>query len=383
MNTDRRPKVLCVDDEARVVEGLVLHLRKDYDVLTATSGEQALQRMREARGVAVVVSDMRMPGMNGATLLQQIHQSYPETTRILLTGEAGRDAAMLAVNQGQIFRFLTKPCPADQVRAAVEAGVMQHRLFNAERSVLQETLMGCVRALIDVLGMTNPVAFGRASRVKRLAVEFAARLDCPDFWQLEAAAMLSQIGYISLPAELVEKVYYGERLTPEEQVLAGGVPQVAIKLLDHVPRLEPVMQILTALAWTDEQLVRLGNGTIGLGTRILGLSLEYDALTAQGHCTEVAVQTLRGRAARFSRQLIEQFAAHLGSGSGVNEVREMPLRYVMPGMVVLQDVRTHLGTLLVPHGFEVTSSFVARIGNFGPEILAEPVRVLVPAPKAV
>jgi response regulator RpfG family c-di-GMP phosphodiesterase len=336
--------------------------------------------MREG-GVAVVVSDLRMPGMNGATLLQEIRQDYPETTRILLTGEAGRDAAVLAVNQGQIFRFLTKPCPVDQMRAAIEAGVMQYRLVNAERNVLQETLLGCVGALIDVLAITNPVAFGRASRVKRVAVEFSMRLDCRDFWQLEAAAMLSQIGYISLPVELVEKLYFGETLTPEEQVLAGGVPQVAIRLLDRIPRLEPVMQILTALAWTDEQLARLGDGTIGLGARILGLSLAYDALTAQGHSSEVAVQTLRGRTARFGSRLVEAFAAHLGTGTGADEVREMELRYVQPGMVVLQDVRTHLGTLLVPRGFEATPSFVERIRNFGPEVLAEQIRVLVPAAK--
>src|SRR5215472_11762402 len=251
MSRPELPRILCVDDEARIVEGLVLHLRREYQVFTAHSGQEGLSQLKQMGGAAVVISDMRMPQMDGATFLQQVLQRYPDATRILLTGEPGRDAAVSAVNKAQIFRFLTKPCPPDQLKAAVESGVMQHRLINAERSILKETLNGCINALIDVLAITNPVAFGRASRVKRMAMEFAGKLDCHDFWQLEAAAMLSQIGYLSLPAELVEKLYYGENLTPDEQNQADEVARVAIRLLEHIPRLDPVLQILTALSWSD------------------------------------------------------------------------------------------------------------------------------------
>jgi response regulator RpfG family c-di-GMP phosphodiesterase len=306
-------------------------------------------------------------------------QFFPDATRILLTGEPGRDAAVSAVNKANIFRFLTKPCPPEMLKAAVEAGVIQYRLVNAERTILKETLNGCIKALVDVLAMTNPVAFGRASRVKRVAMEFAAELNCKDFWQLEAASMLSQIGYVSLPAELVEKLYYGERLTPEEKVLASGAPDVVNSLLDNVPRLEPVIQILTALNWTDEQVARLGDGTIGMGTRILGLVLEYDALIAQGHAANVAMQTLRGRTGRFGESLVEQFSSHVGAGVSTDELRDMPLRVVQPGMIIMQDVRTHMGTLLVTRGFEVTSLFLERARNFGPDLLNESVKVLVRA----
>jgi response regulator RpfG family c-di-GMP phosphodiesterase len=365
------------------VEGLVLHLRKDYEVHTALSGVEALKILKELGGAAVVVSDMRMPGMDGATLLHHVKSVFPDATRILLTGEPGRDAAIDAVNKANIFRFLTKPCPPEQLKVAIEAGVMQHRLIGAERSVMKETLIGCIKALIDVLAIANPVAFGRANRLKRLAVSFADTLQCRDYWQLEAAALLSQIGYLSLPAELVEKLYYGESLTPEEKTLAEGVPEVVMKLLENIPRLEPVIQILVALSWTDEQIARLGDGTIGLGTRILGLVLEYDTLITQGHSVDVAVQTLRRRASRFTAELIEQFGTHLGAGSGKNEAREIALKAVQLGMIIAQDVRTHLGTLLVPRGFEVTPMFLERMGNFGPELLSEIVKVVVPAAKPV
>jgi response regulator RpfG family c-di-GMP phosphodiesterase len=381
--SDQKANILCVDDEARVVEGLALHLRREFNVHTALSGEEGLQKLKELGSVAVVVSDMRMPNMDGATFLKRVMRAHPETSRILLTGEPGRDAAVLAVNEGQIFRFLTKPCPPDQLKAAIEAAVIQHRLVSAERVLLQETLIGCIQALIDVLAITNPVAFGRASRIKRLAMDFAQLVGCKGFWQLEAASMLSQLGYLSLPVELVEKMYYGERLSQEEKVLADGVPMVANKLLGHIPRLEPVLQILSAVQAADDQLRALGDGTIGLGARILSMVLDYDTLVVQGHGTDVAVQTLRSKANRYGPPLLEKFATQLGAAAGTSEIREMPLRLVQPGMTIMDDLRTHMGTLLVPRGFDVSETFMERLRNFGTSILAEKVRVMVPAAKAL
>ena len=105
--------------------------------------------------------------------------------------------------------------------------MIQHRVILAERRVLQETLVGCIKALMEVLAVANPVAFGRASGIKRRAVELAARLGSHDFWQLEAAAMLSQLGYAALPPALVEKVYHAQALTPEEQAKVDAVPDMA------------------------------------------------------------------------------------------------------------------------------------------------------------
>jgi hypothetical protein len=179
----------------------------------------------------------------------------------------------------------------------------------------------------------------------------------------------------------VEKLYYGEKLTADEQTLAAGVPQVANKLLGHIPRLEPVLQILSAVNYTDEQLKSLGDGTIGLGARMLSLVLDYDSLVTQGHSADVAVQTLRRKIGRFSEDLVQRFAKLVGANSGASEVREMPLRLVQPGMTILEDLRTHMGTLLVPRGFEVTDTFLEKVRNFSEGMLTEKIKVLVPSNK--
>jgi response regulator RpfG family c-di-GMP phosphodiesterase len=375
MNREELPSILCVDDEPRIVDSLALHLRRDYQVLAANGGNSALQILKDKGAPAVIVSDMRMPGMDGATLLKHVKQLYPETTRILLTGETGRDAAIAAVNEGQIFRFLTKPCPPDQLRSAIEAGVVHHRLLIAEKVLLQETLIGCIKALVDILAITNPVAFGRSTRVKRLATGLAAKTGRVSFWQLEAAAMLSQIGYISLPIELVEKLYYGKRLTPEERVLADGAPSVAQKLLGRIPRLEPVMEILAA---SRQAKGELPDGLIKDGAAILRLVLEYDAQIAQGHSPEVALSSVRAQSGQFDSKLIENLESLVGLSAGAPEVKEVPVGRVTAGMVFMDDLYTHIGTLLVPKGFEVTEAFLERARNFGPGILQEKVRVLAP-----
>jgi CheY-like chemotaxis protein len=375
IKSEALPRILCVDDEPRVVDGLALHLRKDYEVLTAHGGQSALQLLKEKGAPAVVVSDMRMPGMDGAVLLKHVKNLYPDTTRILLTGEPGRDAAIAAVNEGQIFRFLTKPCPPDQLRAAIDAAVNQHRLLSAERVLLQETLIGCIRALIDILALTHPAAFGRATRVTRLATELAAATGAPGFWQLEAAAMLSQIGYVSLPTELVEKLYYGKRLTAEERTLADAAPQVAQKLLGHIPRLDPVMAILGA---SQSLKAEAAEEPARSGARILRLALEYDAHTACGLSPAESIVRIRANPSRHETALIDCLEALLGAGEGSEEISEVAVGRVALGMVFKDDLRTSVGAVLIPKGFEVTEAFLERMRNFGPSILQERIRVAAP-----
>jgi hypothetical protein len=289
-----------------------------------------------------------------------------------LTGETGRDAAVAAVNEGQIFRFLTKPCSTETLRAAIDAGVMQHRLLSAERVLLQETLIGCIKALVDILAITNPVAFGRATRLRRLSVELAGALEIKGFWQLEAAAMLSQIGFISLPIELVEKLYYGKRLTPEEKILADGAPQVAHNLLGRIPRLEPVLEILSAINKGDAS----ADPALKQGASILRLLLEYDSEIVQGHPIEPAIQRLRAQQGRHDPKLVNALESLVGVAAAPQELCEVTVGRVRPGMVFVDDLYTHVGTLLVPKGFEVTEAFLERARNFGPGILQEKVRVM-------
>ena len=145
--SDSRYKILCVDDEPRVLEGLRRHLRERFEVITACGGPEALNFLTTVKDLAVVVSDMRMPEMDGATVLRHTRVLRPSAVRILLTGQADMAAAIKAINEGQIFRFLTKPCAADQFMSVIDEAIRQHELITAERVLLQRTLVGAIKAL--------------------------------------------------------------------------------------------------------------------------------------------------------------------------------------------------------------------------------------------
>jgi response regulator RpfG family c-di-GMP phosphodiesterase len=369
-------RVLCVDDEPQVVEALALNLRRRFEMSTALGGAQGLEVLEKSSPFAVVISDMRMPQMTGAAFLAQVRQRWPDTVRILLTGQTDLDSAIKAVNEGQIFRFLSKPCPPDHLLAAVEAGVEHHRLLTAERVLLEQTLHGAVKALTDILSLQNPLAFGRATRAKAHVSALGAHLGLPERWQLEVAAMLSPIGTITLPPETLEKVYDGRPLSDAEQAMVSRAPAIAQQLLGNIPRLEPVCEILTHLETrpgeSDEPLAS------PVGARLLKLVLDYDALETRGLSEQEALDALRGRRGVYDVELLAAFATFLGRQAEAI-TRELSLARLLPGMVFIADVRSVSGALLIARGHEVTSSLLERIRNFsGGRGVVEPLRVLVP-----
>lgn len=135
-----KPRILCVDDEPHILAGLSTVLRRKFDVVTAEGGEAGLEAILRQGPFMVVMSDFAMPGMNGARFLSESRVMAPEAVRVLLTGHASFESAIAAVNDGSIFRLLTKPCPPDRLIHALEDAVEQGRMITAEREYLEKRL---------------------------------------------------------------------------------------------------------------------------------------------------------------------------------------------------------------------------------------------------
>jgi hypothetical protein len=144
------------------------------------------------------------------------------------------------VNDGHIFRFLAKPCPAPAVAKAVSDGIQQYRLMRGERDLLEKTLSGIVRALTEVLSAINPVAFAYTLRIREHVLRATTRLRLADAWQYDMAAMLSQLGCIGLPPELLSAVYGGGELSDVDRQRYEVHAAFAHELLSNIPRLEAV-----------------------------------------------------------------------------------------------------------------------------------------------
>jgi len=136
-------RILLVDDDQLILDGLGLMLRGHFEARTARGGREALDVLRAEGPFAVVVSDLRMPGMDGVEFLARARELSPGTVRVMLTGHGDLDAAMEAVNRGEVFRFLVKPCPAEVLRAALGDALEKHRrdgLGNRAASLLRDML---------------------------------------------------------------------------------------------------------------------------------------------------------------------------------------------------------------------------------------------------
>jgi ActR/RegA family two-component response regulator len=380
-------KILCVDDDLNILLALQRQLRKQFHLDSALGAEKALAAIERDGPYAAIVTDLQMPGMNGLELLARVKEISPDTVRIMLTGQADLSTAIAAVNQGSIFRFLTKPCAAEEMTVTLDAAIDQYRLITAERHVLENTLRGSVKVLTEVLSLVHPAAFSRASRIHHYVHHMATELHLRNIWQYDVAAMLSQIGCITMEPGALDRVYTGEELTDEEKKAFALHPAAGGELLARIPRLEGVAQMIAGqnLAY-QEQPAAPGHQphlAVAAGTELLRAAIDYDQSITRGHSHEETLEHMRLHTERYAPACLEAMAAFEAPEGGM-EVRVLKATELFPAMIVDQDVRAKNGLLLLARGQEVTLSVLGRLKSFAARIgIADPIRVLVGKPEPV
>ncbi len=356
-------KILLVDDDSNILDGYRRSLGREFVLETALGGAQALELATELGPFAVVVSDMRMPGMDGIQLLSKIKTLSPDTTRVMLTGNTEMDTAINAINEGSIFRFLTKPCSREAMAKALTAALDQYRLVTAEKQLLEQTLSGSIQVLTEVLSLLNPAAFSRAERARRYIHRIAISMKLGNPWQYEVAAMMSQLGCVTLAPETIDAVYKGEKLLPKEQAQYDAHPSVAYDLLSKIPRLEPI-------AWMIEYQDRSAPDSddsqtpdVRMGAKILRVILAYERLIHSGKSRTEAAHFLSRQNTEFSPEFFQNLVA-LDPNAEEGEIQSCRIDELAPGMIIQQEIRAHDETLLLSKGQEVTPTVISKLKNF-------------------
>ena len=289
--------------------------------------------------------------------------------------------ALAAINEGRIFRFLTKPCAPDNLAAALTAGIAQFRLVTGERELLQKTLNGSIKVLTDVVSLVSPAAFGRASRVRALTRRLSEQLTGTADWQIQLAAMLSPLGCVGLPEETLVKVHRGEPLSGPDQAALLEHPRVGAELLANIPRLERVAAIIR---YQEKRYDGSGvpqDGVHGadlpLGARILKVALDFDSLVAAGAGSAKACADLRQRHGWYDATVLEALT-HVLKDEIDQDVQYVTVSKLGPDMVLAQDVYSTTGLLLIPQGQEITPLVRLRLANIAAKGgLVEPLRVVL------
>lgn len=374
--------VLLVDDESYVLEALRRQLCREFPLVAASGADEALTVLKERGPFFACVSDYRMPGMDGIALLTQVRAISPQTVRLLLTGHADLRIAIDAINRGQLFRFLIKPCAPDHLIQSLRDALAQYRLITAEQELREQTLTGSLQVLCDILALLNPEAFGRATRIARIVDSIARSLPVDDPWTLKTAAMLSQVGCILLPEEIVRKVYRSEPLTPQESQLWNQHPYVAADLLKNIPRMQSVARIIA-----DQDKRYDGQGVavdrrkgseIPLEARILKVALDFDALQAAGVHPTLAYDQMKHREGWYDPDVLDALRRAFADIIRY-EIRAVSMSDLAPGMILQEDVRATTGILLAAKGQPVTDTMIARLSAYSTNIgVRQPISVMVP-----
>ncbi len=366
-----KPRVLLVDDDVLLLRSLGRILRDEFEVVTAESGEAALQVLFDAAPFAVVIADMMMPGMDGIHFLDQWKFLSPNTTRVMLTGQAELGTAIDAVNQGQVFRFLTKPIKGDDLRLVLVDAVNQYELVMAERTLLEQTLTGSVQTLVELLSLFDPKGFGRTKEIRDLAVAIAEKFSLDVGWDIGLAALLARIGWLAIPLEIQAKISRGERLSPQENEMFLRAPEVGSNIIANIPRLQSVAQIIKystknydGTGYPNERIQR---DDLPLGSRILKVVSEYvNRLQVRKSKMVVFSEIETGAGTKYDPDVLKALGEliHVPVSEAERHVL-LALDELQPGMVLADDVYvTNNEIAVLPMGTQLNLLHIEKLRNY-------------------
>jgi response regulator RpfG family c-di-GMP phosphodiesterase len=372
-------KILLVDDEPNVLESIQRQLRNRFEIKTAQSGAEALEVLRTCGPFTLIVSDMRMPGMDGVQLLSQVKEMYPDTVRIMLTGNADQEPAVAAANSGQIFRFLNKPCSTATLATALALGVRQHKLIIAEKQLLNETLKGSMRVVSELLCQANATVFGAGSRIRTLVTKLCDQQHLTNAWQYEIAALMSQVGCITLPPDILHKLHAGVELTSDERRMYEQHPEVGLKLFSHIPRMDAIAAMIGLQLYRmddyEDQVVSCMDDEICRGAQMLKVAIDYDLLSYQGLTHKAIVKRMSAAQGVYNKELLDALE-RLKIKKIHGQIVNLKVKDLQTGMVTEKDVFANNGVMIIPRGQVVTWQILQGLDNFAKQVgIQEPISV--------
>jgi CheY-like chemotaxis protein len=377
-------KILLVDDEILLLESLRRELSFRFNIETARSGAEGLEMIWSNGPYAVVVSDFRMPVMDGINFLIQVKETAPDTVRMMLTGNTDLPTAIDSINQGQIFRFLTKPCSDELLVQSLEAGLRQYQLIMAEKELLEKTLKESISLLTEVLAIVNPQAYGRSLRMQQLVVHITRVLKIKNSWQYEMAAALSQLGWLIFPQQMLDKINSGQPLSASETIIFSKHPFTASKLLEKIPRLELISRMIAGQGRSIDDLCLDPNYPdiypVDLGSHILNICVDYDQLMLQGLLHDQILATMQSRKNTYKQEIIAALGS-LQSAQALPEFKNIEvvtLEEMEVGMLLVESIKDTTGTVRIKENTFVTRSILIELLKIGaqPNLLVEPFKVI-------
>ena len=367
-----KPKIMLVTSDAALAKIAKTELGKAVALTCLSSGEKALEVLDAEDDYMAVLAGLNLSGMDGLKLLAEVRREHPRLMRLLITADTNFKTAANAVNMGHISRLLPRPCPPKALKAAIKEAVQKYRKGQAENEAMKDTLFGTVRMLVDILELVQPDAVMRSKRIRRRAQRVCTALKAMPAQLMDMVVLLSNIGCVALPPEILEKMESGKRPSKEDMQIFYTHPSIAAALLENVPRMDKVAEI-----------IRHQNTPVSqnppMGARILKACIDMDRMELTGASPEKAVDFMASKPKIYDAKVVDVLKRHLEASKKI-ECHGLNVADLEPGMVMQRDMVTSKGAILLPKGETLSEASHLRLQAFSDLLkVVEPVCVEPPA----
>jgi hypothetical protein len=290
------------------------------------------------------------------SFLPAIKEKHPKITRIAVTGTSDFEQAMQLVNSADISWLLTKPCAPKELLKAVTDSVTRYRKDRAESEAMKDTLIGCVKMLVDIMELTHPEAVSQSKRILRRAQQINRHLKAMSPQFMDMVVLLSNIGCVGLSPNLIKKMREGTGITKEDMKTFRTHPSIAARLLENVPRMGKIAEIILHQNTPCSQ-------NPPLAARILKVCIDLDQLKIKGASPEKALAHMNKRPEIYDPRVIKTMA-RLQTETRKAQPAPISVAGLKPGMVMQQDMVTEDGATLLRKGETLSEASHMRLQTF-------------------
>lgn len=393
-------KVLYVDDEENLLSSFTSLMRREGYHIQTLSDSQSIGFILEREGpFALVISDQRMPGLDGVGVLKKVREMHPETIRMLLTGFASQDDTQRAINESGIARYMNKPWDDEALRQLVRECVDQFNLgtenkFLAAQLALQNaalselldgTIGQSVRLLSNLLFYINPGAANQTERIRKLGkvlLEMMPGVTPEERWDIERALDLFNIGIVMLPPLVQVSLNKDGLHTIDRFPIAANHFILAADLIKDIPQFDRVAAIIRYQAKNFDgtgrpETDRIEGLNIPLGARMLHVLLDLEKLSTANFRGKDVLRGMLKRKGIYDADIIDIMLHGSVTQKSTKKEEMVLLVHVAAGMVLGEDIKTQMGMVLLQKNTVLTEASVKILQSWhGYDRIIEPIKVV-------
>ncbi|WP_422374923.1 HD domain-containing phosphohydrolase [Roseibium sp.] len=376
--------IVVADPDENVKKGFQRLFSSHKNVVCFSESDPALLFLKQNPGTSVVFSCFNLPGRGGTAFLRAAETLAPQATRIMLTREKSAEAIKKTLNEGHAFMYLEKPCQPTELVTAMETALTHHRQLAKDRALLERTLAGSVKLLIDMLALFHPEAFRRTAIVRKQALKLAKALGLKKTWELEMAVMLSPLGEALLPKQILARYRAARSLTEQERDVLDRAPAQSRELLKNIPQLEKVSEYLylSGCGYDGSGFPKDGptGQDIPLVSRILKLLTDLWYASPESGPDAASFEALTINWRKYDPKLLELARNVLMDDvpeARRKHVAQCYIRSLRPGDILVDDALTESShELVLSRGHLLTPTTIRRLEHFHQTAgVRQPIRV--------